>query len=135
MAWEEIASGSLMNAAEIERHEARIAEGQRGLLELSLRTPVPDWVVIQLQSRLNQVGVGEAKVSTGSPLLRVSWRKGMSWLAVIIPIIIALLAVLAILIVGWKLFKEIAAVIPQVPLSIGLILALVLGIMVLARRK
>jgi len=45
-------------------------------------------------------------------LLRVSWRKGFPFLPVIVGIILGLI-VLAILIIGWRLFKEVIAVIPE----------------------
>ena len=112
MAWEQIASGELLDARDIERYEARINEGQRALLELKLRAPAPEYIVTELQSQLQKAGVWEAQVTTGSPLLRVSWRKGFPFLPVIVGIILGLI-VLAILIVGWRLFKEIIAAIPD----------------------
>ena len=112
MAWEQIASGGLLAATDIERYEASIGEGQRALLELDLRAPTPDYIVSELQSQLRKAGVREAQVTTGSPLLRVSWRKGFPFLPVVVGIILGLI-VLAILIVGWRLFKEIIAAIPD----------------------
>jgi len=112
MAWEQIASGELLDARDIERYEARINEGQRALLELKLRAPAPEYIVAELQSQLQKAGVWEAQVTTGSPLLRVSWRKGFPFLPVVVGIILGLI-VLAILIVGWRLLKEVIAVIPE----------------------
>ena len=112
MAWEQIASGGLLDATDFGSYEAYIDEGQRALLELDLRAPAPDYVVSELQSQLQKAGVREVQVTSGSPLLHVSWRKGFPFLPVIAGIILGL-TVLAILIIGWRLFKEVIAVIPE----------------------
>jgi len=112
MAWEQIASGELLDATDIGRYEAYIDEGQRALLELNLRAPAPEYIVAELQSQLQKAGVREAQVTTGSPLLRVSWRKGFPFLPVIAGVILGSI-VLAVLIVGWRLFKEVIAVLPK----------------------
>ena len=133
MAWERIASGGLLDARDIERYEAYIIEGQRGLLELDLRAPAPDYIVAELQSQLQKAGVREAQVTTGSPLLRVSWRKGFPFLPVVVGIILGLI-MLAILIVGWRLFREVAEVVPAPVITGGIILILVVVAM-LARQR
>jgi len=112
MAWKQIASGSFLEAADIERYEAYIGEGQRGLLQLDLRAPVSQGIVTELKNKLNQAGVEEAQVTTGSPVLRISWRKGFPWLGVVVAAILGVI-LLAILIVGWQLFKEIISVVPD----------------------
>jgi len=112
VAWKKVASGGLLDTTDIEKYEAYIGEGQRALLELDLRAPAPDYIVAELQSQLQHHGVREAQVTTGSPLLRVSWRKGFPFLPVVVGIILGLI-VLAILIVGWRLLKEVIAVIPE----------------------
>lgn len=109
MAWEQIASGGLLEATNLAGYETSyIAEGQRGMLQLDLRMPVSQNIASQLQSQLLERGVTEAQVSTGSPVLNISWRRGFPWLAVIVAVILALI-ILAILIVGWKLYREIVA--------------------------
>ena len=133
MAWEQIASGGLLEATDIERYEAYISEGQRASLELDLRAPAPDWMVAELQSQLQKAGVREAQVTTGSPLLRVSWRKGFPFLPVVVGIILGLI-MLAILIVGWRLFREVAEVVPAPVITGGIILILVVVAM-LARQR
>ena len=134
MAWERVASGGSLDATDIGKYEAYIGEGQRGLLELDLRAPAPSYIVAELQSQLQQRGIKEAQVTTGSPLLRVSWRKGFPFLSVVVGIILGLV-VLAIMIVGWRLFREVIAVTPK-PLqglvaTGGIILAvMVVGILI-----
>ena len=134
MAWEKVASGGLLDATDIEKYEAYIGEGQRALLELALRAPAPDYIVAELQSQLQHHGVREAQVTTGSPLLRVSWRKGFPFLPVVVGIILGLI-VLAILIVGWRLFKEVAEVVPAPVITGGIILALVIVAMLAWQRR
>ena len=136
MAWQKIASGGILDVADIERYETDIAEGQRGLLEFNLRTVAPEWAVSELQSQLVQRGVKEAQVSISSPVLRISWRKGFPWLAVIAGIILAI-AVLAILIISWSLYKEVFPDGLPAPVSIGLIVAVlaIVGMLVWQRRR
>ena len=124
MAWEQIASGGLLDARDIERYEAYISEGQRASLELDLRAPASDYIVSELQSQLQQAGIREVQVTTGSPLLRVSWRKGFPFLPVVVGIILSLI-VLAIIIMGWRLFREVTEVVPAPVITGGLILVLV----------
>ena len=133
MAWEQIASGELLDARDIERYEARINEGQRALLELKLRAPAPEYIVAELQSQLQKAGVWEAQVTTGSPLLRVSWRKGFPFLPVVVGIILSLI-VLAIIIMGWRLFREVVEVVPAPVITGGLILVLVVVAMLAWQR-
>ena len=136
MAWEQIASGGLLDVTDTGKYEAYIGEGQRALLELDLRAPTPDYIVSELQSQLRKAGVREAQVTTGSPLLRVSWRKGFPFLPVVVGIILGLI-VLAILIIGWRLFKEVIAVIPEPFQGLavgGLILVLVVVAMLAWQR-
>ena len=138
MTWQKIASGGLLDATDIEQYERDIAEGQRGLLELDLRAPVPQSVVSEFQAKLQEHGVLEAQVTTGSPLLRVQWRKGFPFLPVILAIILGIV-VLAILIIGWRLFKEVfpSGVSPVVSGSmvIGLVIIAAVVLVSMARRK
>ncbi len=74
-------------------------------------------------------------VTTASPLLRIYFKKGFPWLAVIAAIILAL-AILAVLIAGWRLFKDVVPVgLQPIVAGLGLILIIVLGIILLARRR
>ena len=131
MAFQFIGSGGLLDATELSSYESQLAEGDRALLELDLRLPVSASVAQTLEDQLKQRGIPEVRVVTASPMLRIYWRKGFPWLFVIATLVL----LLAILIIGWRLFKEVAAVIPPVPLSIGLIALIVLGIVILARRR
>jgi len=129
-----VGTGNALQLMNLGEYEGRLEEGDRGALELDLRLPVSDGVARELESRLIQAGVTDARVVTGSPLLRIYWTKGMPWLAVIAAVIVGLIVIL-ILVLGFRLFREVVAVIPPVPLTIGLIALSVLGIMVLSRRK
>ena len=136
MAWEQVGSGGLLDATELGYYEETfIPEGQRGLLQLDLRMPIPQSIVSQLQSQLRDRGVTEAQVSTGSPVLNISWRHGFPFLAVIVAIVLGLV-ILAVLITGWRLFKEVVPAGWQ-PLigGLGLALLAILGIVLLTRRR
>jgi hypothetical protein len=134
MIWEPLASGSLLDARHIAQYEGKIKEGQRALLELDLRAPLPPAIIAELETKLKQQGVREAQVSTASPLLRISWRKGFPFLSVILAVILGIV-VLAILIVGWRLFREVAKVVPAPIITIGAILLVVLAAFALRKRR
>lgn len=123
MAWQEIASGGVFDIHHIAQYEKDIVEGQRALLELDLRAPAPDWIVSELKSQLQKAGVKETQVTTGSPLLRVSWRKGFPFLAVVLGIIAGIVFLL-VLITGWRFFRDVAEVLPTPVITGGIVLLL-----------
>ena len=133
--YELIASGGILEAIQLSQYETYLAEGDRGLLELDLRLPIPQSIASELEDKLRQAGVSDVSVITASPLLRVYFRKGFPWLAIIAAAVLGLIA-LAILIIGWRLFREVAEVIP-IPilggLSLGVVIVLILIILALRR--
>ena len=104
-----VKSGGFLDLAKLKNYESEFEEGQRGRLDIDLRYVVPQSVAGELQNRLKQAGVEECRVERGSPQLKVYFKKGFPWLAVIAATILALV-VLAVLIIGWSLFKEIVPV-------------------------
>ena len=134
MAYEFVASGGILDVTQISQYESCLGEGQRGLVELDLRLPVSQSVAAELENKLKQAGVEEVRVTTASPLLRVYFRKGFPWLAIIAATILGIVA-LAVMIAGWRLFKD---VVPEEwqPLAggLGLVLLLALGVVIVARR-
>lgn len=124
MTWKLVTNGSgASTLTTLPSYESSIAEGQRTRLDLSLSTQVPSEVLTTLQGQLTAQGVAEAQVAPTSSGVSVTWRKSFPWLAVIVAIILGII-VLAILIVSWQFFKEVAEVLPQ-PLIIG---AVVIGL-------
>ena len=109
--WEEVADGSFWELADLRQYEPYFKEGSRGLLELDLRLPVSQNVAQDLEDKLREAGVEDVKVRTASPMLQIFFKKGFPWLAVIAAIIIGLI-VLAILIVGFRLFREVPGAVP-----------------------
>ena len=102
--WEQVATGSFLDAGELGNLEvSNIAEEQRGLLQIDLRSTVSQSIVDNLQRQLVQRGVTEAQVSTSGQMLNISWRKGFPWLAIIVVAVL----VLAILIIAWRLYREV----------------------------
>ena len=104
--WQEVKSGGFLDLAKLKNYESEFEEGQRGLLDINLRYVVPQSVASELENRLKQSGVEDCQVVVGSPRLKVYFRKGFPWLAIIAATILAMV-VLAILIIGWSLFKEV----------------------------
>ncbi len=130
--WEEVAAGSFWELADLRQYEPLLEEGARGLLELDLRLPVSENVAKELEDKLREAGVADVKVRRASPMLQIFFRKGFPWLAVIAVIIIAFL-VLAALIVGWRLFKDVPEAAPVFAI-VGLGL-LALAVVLLTRKE
>jgi len=104
--WQEVKSGGVTDLGGLRNLEGLFEEGQRGRLDLSLRYPVSQSVAGELQNRLKQTGVEEARVIAAGQQMKIEFRKGFPALAVIAATILAL-AVLAVLILGWKIFREV----------------------------
>lgn len=135
VAYELIGSGGILDAVELSSYESQLAEGDKALIELDLRLPVSQGVASELAEKLRQAGVQGVSVTTASPLLRIYFKKGFPWLAVIAAAVLGLI-VLAILIIGWRLFKDVVPVgLQPIVAGLGLILIIVLGIILLARRR
>lgn len=135
--YELMVSGSFLGSGELSQYESYLEEGDRGLVELDLRLPVSHSLASELENKLKQAGVEDARVSTASPMLRVYFRKGFPWLAIIAATILGIV-VLAIMITGWRLFKDVVPPGLQ-PLvgglgSLGLALLVGLGVLLVARR-
>ena len=136
MAYQLVASGNVLALANLGQWESQLDEGDKALLELDLRLPVSQDIASKLEEQLRQWGVPEVRVTTASPMLKIFFRKGFPWLAVLAAVILGLI-VLAVLIVGWRLFKEIGAILGEGGLVPALILGagLLLGAIILVRRK
>lgn len=127
MSYEMVANGQLVDIPRMKDYEFAFEEGQRGLIQLNLRTSVPSSVAKELENQLKQKGVAEARVTTGSPRLNIYFRKGFPWLAVIAATILAL-AVLAVLILSWSIFRQVVPESLQSSISIAGILVILLVI-------
>ena len=124
--WQEVAEGNFWQLANLSQYEPYFEEGDRGLLELDLRLPISEGVAQDLEDMLIEAGVPDVKVRTASPMLRIFFRKGFPWLAVIAAIIIGLI-VLAILIVSWRLFREVPGAVPLFAIAgLGILALLVI---------
>ncbi len=100
-----VAAGNFLDLRNLGNYDSAFAEGQKGRLELALRAPVPSAMVRELEKRLRAQGVEGLKVTGGQRRVDVHFKKGFPWLAVIAATILAL-AILSVLIMGWKIFKE-----------------------------
>ncbi len=124
--WEEVAQGSFWDLANLRQYESSFEEGARGLLELDLRLPVSQNVAQELEDKLREAGVADVKVRTASPMLQIFFRKGFPWLAVIAAAILAFI-VLAVLIVSFRLFKEVPGAVPLFAIAgLGILALLVI---------
>ena len=131
MAFELVAEGNFLQLANLSQYEPYFEEGSRGLLELDLRLPVSQGVAQELEDRLREAGVADVKVRTASPMLKIYFKKGFPWLAIIAAIILGLI-VLAIMITGWRLSKEVPEAIPFLAIAGIGVLALI-GIALMKR--
>ena len=134
MSYEFIASGGILEAGQLNGLDDYLEEGQRGKLELDLRATPSSSIVAQLQNVLKQKGVEDVRVSTGSPILRIEYRKGFPWLAIIVAAVLGIIA-LAILIIGWRFFREVVPEGLQPLVGTGLLILLIaIGLLVVKKR-
>lgn len=133
--WAEVAQGSVLDLySGMHQYDALIPEGNRAMLQLNLRLPVSRSVAGEIESALKAAGVPDVKVTTGSPVLRIYFRKGFPWLVVIVGVILPLLIVLAITVVSWQLFKE-EPLVGSALLIAGIGVAALAGLILLSRLK
>lgn len=138
MSYELVASGGILDAGQLASYEGQLPEGGMALLEFDLRASVSNDILSNLENQLKARGIPDVRVESASPLVRVYFRKGFPWLAVLAAVILGLI-VLAILIVGWRLYKELVESGIPVPvigsIGIGLIIVIGLVILLLLRRR
>ncbi|KKN03030.1 hypothetical protein LCGC14_1111810 [marine sediment metagenome] len=106
MSYKQVAQGNFLDLRNLGNFDSAFEEGQRGRLELNLRATVPSGMVRELDKRLRAQGVEGLSVTGSSRRVDIKFRKGFPWLAVIAATILAL-AILAVLIMGWTIFKEV----------------------------
>ena len=133
--WEQVVDGGLLDLSELSYLDGFLAEEQRGKLEIDLRQAIPESIVTELRNRLASYGIPDLRVYSSSPMLTIEYRKGMPWIPIIVGAILGLIA-LAILVVGWRFFREVADVIPE-PLKplLGIGLLALLGLAVVSYGK
>ena len=119
MQWVTVAEGSNTDLFNLSQYEEKFAEGQKGLLRLDLRVPAPAEAIGTLEERLRAAGVADLQLSSYGSTIDIRFRKGFPFLAVIAAVVLGLI-VLAILVVGWQLFKE-----TETPTQIGIIIAII----------
>ncbi len=135
--WEELADGGVIDLySGIQYYEQFIPEGGKVRVRFNLRQSLSSSVVDDLQERLEAAGVEDVKVTTGSPVLNVSFRKGFPWLAIVAAIVL----VIAVLIISWKLLVWIEGVAPGATKlivwgAVGLVGVLLLGQIVKTKRE
>lgn len=105
MTWQKIGEGGILEAGKIyDLEKDEVPEGSHCLLKLNLRFTPGQELIEDIENAMNSHGIVDARVSSGSPTLNISWRKAELASLIVIGIILAL--VLAIMIVGWSFFKE-----------------------------
>lgn len=134
MAWEEIGNGNPLELyGGMAYYDRMIPEGGRAMLQLNLRLPVSSSIARQIENALKAAGVPGVRVTTASPILKVYFTKGFPWLVAIVGVLLTI-AVLAILIVSWQLFKEIGPVSTSLMMIAGIGAVAIAGIMLLRRK-
>ena len=132
--WQQVTQGEFLDLNKLRNYDDSLEEGQRGRLDLNLRFPIPGSVSTELEAKLKDAGVEEAKVNTIGQKMKIGFRKGFPWLAVIAAIILGLV-VLAILIMTWTFFKEVVPEGLQPFIGTLGLLVILLGLAALALHK
>lgn len=131
--YEIVAQGGVLDIEQLKYSEDYLAEGQRGMIQFDLRASPSSSMVAELENILKQKGVEDVKVSTGSPLLKIEFRKGFPWLAIIVAAVLGLI-VLAILIISWRLYRELFPEGLPAAVNVGLIVGVLAVIAIIAMK-
>jgi len=134
MGWELIASGTKSDIMSMPGYEAQVDEGQKARLQFKFLTSVPTFQVDALRNSLTAAGVTDLQVVSKGSTVDVFYRKDPWW----VPVIIVAVLAIAILLISWFFFKDVASVIGPIPTTMliigGSVLALAVGY-TLVRRK
>lgn len=128
--YQEIGSGGVVDALSIANLVEQVPDNTRVMLQLDLTASPAAWIVNQVQNSLISAGVPGARVTTGSPVLNISWINDPAPVARIaldpltaIAIIVAAVAAVAIVVIGWRMYEEVPSALQPWLLVGGLILA------------
>ncbi len=131
MAWVQIASGSsISDLQNVPVFESQIEEGGVGRLQLNMSATPPQSLLDGLQSRLQSYNIPLLSITSSGNQVQIIWQKGQPWLAIIIPILIGLLIVLAIVVISWIFFKQVSSVIGSGATSVLVITLCVVAVAV-----
>lgn len=127
MAWEEVARGSPFQlVGGLGEYDSQFPEGSRGVLQINSLTIISPSIASGLESAAVAAGIPDVHVEASGKSLFVYFRKTYFWL----PLIVALVLVLAIVIVLWILFR-IAPVATTALVLVGVAAAVFVGVLVL----
>ncbi len=135
--WKEIADGGVVDLySGMQYYEQFIPEGSKVRVRFNLRQSLSPSMVDNLQQRLEDAGVKDVQVTTGSPILDVSFTKGFPWLTIVIAIVL----IIAVLIISWKLLIWLEETVPGATRLVlwagaGLVGVLLLGALVKTKRE
>ena len=127
-----MAEGGVTDIGELGNFDSQFTAGEKGRLNVYLRAAAPSSMLSELQDQLNSRGVLSNVAQEGRTVYINFTRGGVSgvgsiglWPA-LAAIAIVLALVLAVLIIGWQLFKSVAGtlgpVLPILLLGVGVYL-------------
>lgn len=126
--WKEVARGGVSDLySGVRYYEGLIPEGSKVLCRFNLRTSLSPATVSSLEQKMEDAGVKDVRVTTGSPILNVFFTKGFPWLAIVVSFVL----VIAILIISWRLLIWVEETVPGA-VSTGVKFLLIGGIGVIA---
>jgi len=135
--WKEVAEGGLVDLySGMSIYEQSIPEGSKVQCSFNLRQSLSPSAVNELEERMQDAGVKDVRVTTGSPVLNVFYTKGFPWLVIVIGIILAI----AFLIIAWKILiwvEEVAPGYTKVLIwgGLGIVGILLLGAVIKTKRE
>ena len=131
----QIASGTNANYLTIPQYDDQIAEGQKGLLRMSFVAPISQSLLTAIKQGMDSHGVHGARVTQEGSTVDIQFQKGLPPLVIIIPILLAIITTLAIILISWKIFKEVVPAGLQGTIGTGVIVAGILVVGAIAYRK
>ena len=101
-----VAAGGALDFGRMSGYESRFAEGDKGRMEICLRTGLPGAVVDGIEASIRQAGVtltGPLQMASGN-VLRVPFQKRLGAIAIIAAAVAAAIVIVA-LVLSWKLLR------------------------------
>ena len=132
MAEQIIAKGNAWDLGDLSDYESYFAEGDKGRLDIKLRTSVPNAVVKGIDSAIRAAGVKlTAPVSQthSTPTLHICFKKGLAPLAIIAAAVAAGIFVI-FLVTAWQI-SRLPAELAATGVEIAVIVAIIAGAVVL----
>ncbi len=135
MSYQTIASGGKTDFYNIVQYDDSFEEGDRGILRMNFTTAISDSILSSIENELINRGVQEARVTRSRNTVDIHFRKAIPALVVILAVITALILTLAVILISWKIFREVVPSGLQGTVGTGLIVVGIAAVGIIAIKR